>query len=127
MLDVNPETVCRLIVLARVFHAKEAVVIPQEPSSPSDDWALQVLADHADDELFLEFESIIADLEPDQQQQVVALLWLGRGDGTLEDWETLLEQAREQWNTRTAEYLIAHPYLADFLQEGLELQGYSCD
>jgi len=127
MLDVNPETVCRLIALARAFHAKEAVVIPQEPTSPSDDWALQVLADHAGDELFLEFESIIADLEPDQQQQVVALLWLGRGDGTLEDWAALLEQARDNWNTRTAEYLIAHPYLADFLQEALDMQGYSCD
>lgn len=127
MLDVNPETVCRLIALARAFHAKDVVVIPQDPTSPSDDWALQVLADHADDELFLEFESIIADLEPDQQQQIVALLWLGRGDGTLEDWAALLEQARDQWNPRTAEYLIAHPYLADFLQEALDMQGYSCD
>jgi len=127
MLDINPETVCRLIALARVFHAKEAVVIPEQPTSPSDDWAMQVLADHADDDAFLEFKSIIEDLEPDQQQQVVALFWLGRGDGALEDWAALLEQAEEDWNESTAEYLIAHPYLADYLQDALDMQGYSCD
>ncbi|NQD92459.1 DUF3775 domain-containing protein [Pseudomonas sp. CrR25] len=127
MLNVNPEIVCRLIALARVFHAKEAVVIPEQPTSPSDDWAMQVLADHADDDAFREFKSIVDDLEPDQQQQVVALFWLGRGDGALEDWGALLEQAEEDWNESTAEYLIAHPYLADYLQEALDLQGYSCD
>lgn len=127
MLDVNPETVCRLITLARVFHAKEAVVIPEQPTSPSDDWAMQILADHADDEVFLEFKSIIDDLEPDQQQQVVALLWLGRGDGTLEDWPELLEQAQDDWNPSTAEYLIAHPFLADHLLEALDMQGYACE
>lgn len=127
MLNVNPEIVCRMIVLARVFHAKEAVSIPQEPTSPSDDWALQVLADHEDDEVFQEFKSIVDDLEPDQQQEVVALLWLGRGDGPLEDWAALLEQAAADWNERTAEYLIAHPYLADHLLEALDLHGYSCD
>ncbi len=127
MLNVNSETVCRLITLAHVFHAKEAVVIPQEPTSPSDDWALQVLADHGGDEVFQEFKSIIDDLEPDQQQQVVALLWLGRGDAGLDDWAALLEQASDAWNERTAEYLIAHPFLADHLLEGLDLHGYSCE
>lgn len=124
MITVNPETVARLMDLARTFHAKEQVVIPQEPNSPSDDWALQALADHAGDEYYAEFESIIDDLEPDQQQEVVALMWLGRGDGTLEEWDDLLKQATEQWNPRTADYLIAHPFLAEYLREGLDLWGY---
>lgn len=127
MISVNPEIISRLIDLSRAFHAKEQVVIPQEPNSPSDDWALQVLADHEDDEYYAEFESIIDDLEPDQQQQVVALMWLGRGDAALEEWSDLLKQASEQWNERTAEYLIAHPFLAEYLQEGLDLHGYESD
>ena len=127
MISVNPETISRLIDLSRAFHAKEQVVIPQEPNGPSDDWALQVLADHEDDEYYAEFESIIDDLEPDQQQEVVALMWLGRGDAALEEWSDLLKQASEQWNERTAEYLIAHPFLAEYLQEGLDLHGYESD
>ncbi len=127
MINVNPETISRLIALGRAFQAKEEVVIPQEPNSPSDDWALQALADHADDEIFNEFASIVDDLEPDQQQEVVALLWLGRDDAPLEDWDALLMQAREQWNERTAEYLIAHPFLAEYLRAGLDMHGYESD
>ena len=47
MLNINPETVCFIIQRARQFHVKEQVVIPEIPNSPADDWALQMLADHA--------------------------------------------------------------------------------
>lgn len=127
MLDVNPETVCRLIDLAREFHAQEAVTIPEEPGSPADEWASDILAAHADDPALEEFRAIIADLDPDQQQQVVALLWIGRGDFSIDEWDEVLAQAADAWNERTADYLISHPMLADYLTEGLELHGYSCD
>lgn len=126
MLDLNPDIVCFLIDKAREFHSKEAVVIPEVPGSPTDDWARQVLADHEDDATYQEFKATIEDLEPDQQQTVVALLWLGRGDFELEEWEAVLDEARASWNEATADYLLAHPLLADFLQEGLYLHGYGC-
>ena len=127
MLDVNPDIVCRLIMLAREFHAQEEVVFPETSGSPSGDWAGQILASHGDDMTFQEFRSIIRDLEPDQQQQVVALLWLGRGDYSVDEWEEILEQTRDDWTAKTAEYLIAHPMLGDYLEEGLELLDYHCD
>ncbi len=80
MLEVNPETVRRLIQLAQEFHAKEGVAFPDETSDSSDDWALQVLADHSGDQSVHEFRSIVNDLDPDQQQEVLALMWLGRND-----------------------------------------------
>lgn len=127
MLDVNPATVCFLIDKAHEFHVKEEVVLPDTPGSPSEDWALQVMADHVDDSTFLEFKSTVADLEPDQQAQLVALLWLGRGDYAVEEWDEAVAEAGRLRNKRTAEYLIAHPLLADYLEEGLELLGYSCE
>lgn len=127
MLDINPDIVCRLIELSREFHAQEEVVFPEIEGSPSGDWATQMLANHVDDMSFQEFKSIVRDLEPGQQQQVVALLWTGRGDFSEEEWEDALEQARYEWNLKTAEYLIVHPLLAEHLEEGLELLGYSCD
>lgn len=127
MLDVNPDTVCRLIDLAREFHAQEEVVIPDEPESPGDDWAIQILAAHGSDATFQEFKTIVEDLEPDQQQQVVALLWLGREDYSIDEWEEAVEEARYNWSDHTAEYLMAHPYLADHLALGLELHGYGCE
>jgi len=127
MLDLNPETVCKLIQLAREFHVQEEVVIPEVRGNPSGDWATQTLASHADDLTFQEFRSIVLDLEPGQQQQIVALLWLGREDYTLDDWDEMLEQAQTDWTPKTAEYLIVHPLLAEFLTEGLGLFGYTCD
>ena len=126
-LELNPDTVCFLIDKAREFHAKEEVVIPDTPGSPTEDWALQVLADHVDDATYQEFRATVNDLEPDQQHQLVALLWLGRGDYDIAEWDEAVTEARRLSNRRTAEYLIAHPMLADYLEEGLAELDYSCE
>lgn len=127
MLDINPDTVCFLIDKAHEFHSKEEVVIPDTPGSPTEDWALQVLADHGDDASFQEFRSTVADLEPDQQAQLVALLWIGRGDYEVGEWDAAVAEARRLRTTRTAEYLIAHPMLADYFEDALDQLGYSCE
>lgn len=127
MLEMNPEIVCLIITRAREFHAKEQVVLPEEPFNPGDDWALQTLADHLDDLTYREVIDAIDNLEPDQQASLVALMWLGRGDFDVEEWDAALTQAQEQANDRTAEYLLATPLVADFLEEGLDLLGYSCE
>jgi len=127
MLDVDPDTVCFLISKAREFHAKEEVVIPDVPDSPADDWGRQALADHINDPTFQEFKTTFDDLEPDQQFNIVALLWLGRGDFETGEWQEALDEARDSWTPETAEYLIAHPLLADYLLEGMIQLGYSCD
>ena len=126
MLDLNPETVCLFIAKAREFHAKEEVVIPEEPNSPSEDWALQVLADHLGDYTYDEMKNLFEDLEPDQQVSVLALMWLGRGDFEEDEWENALAEARDQWNTGVCDLLIATPLVSDYLEEGLGLLGYSC-
>ena len=127
MFDVNPDTVCFMIDKAREFHGKEEVVLPDVPDSPSEDWGLQALADHVGDSTFQEFKSTFDNLEPDQQQSVVALFWIGRGDFDKEEWDEAFEEARVNWTDSTAEYLLAHPLLADYLSEGMELFDYRCD
>ena len=77
--------------------------------------------------LMAEIKSTVNDLEPDQQQALVALMWLGRGDYDVEEWTQALEAAHDAWNMRTAEYLIATPLVADYLEEGLSQLGYSCE
>ena len=123
-MDLNPETVQFIIDKAREFHVKEEVTIPEEPLSPSDDWARQILADHADDPSYQEIKTTIDDLEPDQQVTLVALMWLGRGDYATEEWDNAIESAKDSWNERTAEYLIGTPLLADYLTAGLDELGY---
>lgn len=127
MLELNPETVCFLISKAKEFHAKEQVTIPDEALSPTEDWARQALADHADDLTFQEFKAAVDDLEPDQQAAVVALMWLGRGDYSEDQWDDAVAEAQAQWTPTTAEYLMTRPLVADYLTEGLFLLGHSCE
>jgi len=127
MLTIHPDAVCFLITKAREFQAKEDVVIPDEPFAPSDDWALQILADHIDDLTLQEVRSAVADLDPERQAELVALMWLGRGDYELEEWETAVTDAADSLGDNTADYLLGHPMVADYLEEGLIKHGYSCD
>ncbi|HEX6929865.1 MAG TPA: DUF3775 domain-containing protein, partial [Gammaproteobacteria bacterium] len=69
----------------------------------------------------------IDDLEPVQQAELVSLMWLGRGDYDVDEWEDIRQQAKEQWTEHTAEYLLATPLVADYLEEGLSLLGFSCE
>ncbi|MFO8026006.1 DUF3775 domain-containing protein [Thiohalophilus sp.] len=127
MLELNPERICNIIQLAREFHAKEAVVIPERPNNSSDDWALQVLADHRDDPVYQELSYAIDDMEPDQQAQLLALAWLGREDYALDEWDAAVRMAVENLVSSSARQIIAIPYIADYLEEGLRLHGYRCE
>lgn len=57
----------------------------------------------------------------------MTLAWLGRDDYSASDWPAVREEAARAHNQRTAEYLLGMPLVADFLEEGLSMRGYSCE
>jgi hypothetical protein len=127
-LDINPETVSYIVNMAREFHAKEQGADTGDNMNADEDWAMQTIADHADDPTFNELKIAIEDLEPDQQVQLVALMWVGRGNFSAEEWEGAVKEAGDNWNSNTADYLIGTPLVADYLQEGLnQLEYFSED
>jgi len=128
MLHIDPDTVCFIIAKAREFQAKEGVVIPEDiPDSPSDNWALQILADHDDDHTLAEVQGAINDLDDDALVELVALMWLGRGDYTIDEWEAAVADAGDERSDHTAKYLLAHPQVSFYLEEGLVAHGLSCE
>lgn len=56
----------------------------------------------------------------DDQCQIVALAWVGRGDYQRDEWGDAVKVAREQHNNRTAEYLLGMPLLPDYLEDALD-------
>ncbi|MFZ0209190.1 MAG: DUF3775 domain-containing protein [Roseiarcus sp.] len=126
-LSISPETVRAIISMARRFDAKDAVTDPDPGSNGTDDGMLEVLEDHADDPVRAEITTFIHDLNVDEQVDLVALTWLGRGDGDLDNWDDLRAEASRAHNNRTASYLLGTPLLADYLGEALSLFGQSCD
>lgn len=132
-LDMNPDTVQRLIELARQIQGREETDIADDREAASAvtrreyEEAGAELAPPPLDTASAEFRSIIDDLEPDQQQQVVALFRLGRGEYDVEEWDDALAAAGDDWNPATADYLLGHALLADSLADGLVTLGYSVE
>lgn len=126
-MDVDPAVVCFLIVKAREFDAKVAPVEPDPGSNPSDEQMREVLEDYSDDPVVEEITAAIDSLNVDQQCDLVALAWLGRGDEDASAWDDLAASARERHSDHTADYLLGMPRLGDYLEEGLAQLGYSCD
>ncbi|HLM13302.1 MAG TPA: DUF3775 domain-containing protein [Reyranella sp.] len=126
-LTVSSESVCFIIVKAREFDAQDVVTDPDSGSNATDDGAASVLEAHPDDLTQKELVAFINALSEEEQADLVALLWLGRGDGTLEDWDDLRDEAQRQHNNRTAAYLLGEPLLSDHLEEGLSQFGLTCE
>jgi Protein of unknown function (DUF3775) len=126
-LSIATEKVCFLIVKAREFDAKDVVTDPGDASNATDDSMISVLEDHREDSVADEIRGFIDALNEDEQTELVALAWLGRGDGAIDDWDELRAESARAHNSRTAAYLLGMSILADHLEEGLAEFGRSCD
>ncbi len=127
MPDINPEKVCFIIAKARVFDVKEGAADPDEASNPSDDDYREVLGAFEGDPVAEELKGFIDALDEDEQAELVALLWVGRGDFDAEQWPEALATARSRHTGSTSEYLMGVPVLADYLEEGLAAFNVSCE
>src|ERR1700724_355557 len=125
-LSIVTDKVCFIAIKAREFDVKDLVTEPDPGSNPTDDGMIAVLEDHPDDPVLRELTDFIGGLSEDERVDLAALAWLGRGDGTIEDWGELRAQAASEHSRRTAHYLLGLPLLAYYLEEGLSEFGESC-
>jgi hypothetical protein len=94
VLGINPDKVCHVIAKARVFDAKEDVSDPDSGSNAADDGMTDVLEDLPDDATYQELIEFIRSLDEDEQINLVALAWLGRGTYDIGEWREALREAR---------------------------------
>ena len=125
-LGIATDKVCFVIVKARQFDVKEGNADPNSGSDAIDDGFTDVLEDKPDDPVFRELTGFINGLDIEEQLNLVALAWLGRGTYDKSEWEEALKVARQEHNNRTARYLLGLPLLGDCLEEGLSQFGRSC-
>jgi hypothetical protein len=130
-LAISREKVSFLIDKAQEFDVKDLPADENSGSNPSDDNQIDVLEDNGGDSVTSEMASFIRAMNEDEQTDLVALMWLGRGDGTLEQWEDLRREATERRSEyrnprwETVRYLLGEPLLGDLLAEGLDKFGIS--
>jgi hypothetical protein len=127
-LTISTEKICFVVVKAREFDVKDAdTTLDDDGSNPTDDRMIEVLEARPDDPIDQELVAFIEAMSEDEQVDLVTLTWLGRGDGTLEEWTELRAEAARMHNRRTASYLLGVPLLPDYLEEALAEFGRSCE
>ena len=118
-LAISPEKVFFIVAKSRQSDGKAT------ESDLAADSSNNMLEGNCKDPDRSELSGFIRGLNVDEQIDLVALMWLGRGDGDLDSWRDLHAEASRAHNNRTSSYLIATPMLADYLEEALTQFGKS--
>jgi hypothetical protein len=121
-LDISPEKVAWIIERAREFEAKVAPFDDGDPEAIEDQYG-SVLENQKDDPILQELAGFFAALNEDEEANLVAIAWIGRGTYGAEEWGRALATARAEKTTGTGRYLLGMPLLADHLADGMAALG----
>ena len=128
-MDIALDKVCEIILRARAIDVKDGDAETLSGSNPIDDANALTLVDNADDATEEELREVIAGLNEDERHDLIALVYIGRGDLEPEEWVEAVRLAREREDRAslsTADWLLGIPNLGDLLDEGLAAMGRSC-
>ena len=127
MLQTTLEQLAYIIEKAREFDVQTAPVDSDSGSNPSDDNDVTILEATDDNPTLQELTAALDVLDDEQRIELLALVWVGRGDFDRSEWRDALAQAREVHDENETSYLLGTPLLADYLETALDLLGYSLE
>ncbi len=127
MLEIAPEKVAHIIVKAREYDAKTGAWDDSAKAGDAEEEPDSILEDFTSDPTRAELAGFINALNIDEQVHLVALVWVGRGTFTAEEFDEAVETARSERVVSTSRYLLGMPLLADYLEEGLDKLGISVE
>ena len=126
-LRISTEKVCDFIEAAREVAGK----VPStagDHTTTGDDSPLVSIEDYPDeDDRRREMVEFIAGLNVDEQIDLLALILMGRGDYEFADWDAAVSEAEGRIAARAPDYMIGDAALPEYLGDGLEAFGLTCD
>lgn len=72
-----------------------------------------------------ELRPLIERLGRDEQAELVAIMWIGRGAFEASDWQEARKTAQAEASTPCADYVLGTPHFTDHIETGLEALGIS--
>ena len=129
-LRISSEKVCAFIETARELAGK----VPStagDRTTTGDDSKL-VTIEEADgigedqDARRQQAVEFIAGLNVEEQTDLLALIWLGRGDYDISEWDDAVSEAEARIAARDPDYMIGDAALPEYLGDALEAFGMSC-
>lgn len=123
---ISLDKICFLIERAHEFEDKGTPTEIGGDETHLEDPDLDDLDGSYSDPIQDELASFFENLNQDEELDLVALMWIGRGTYEVDDWVEAREVAEKEATQSTAEYLLGTPLLAEHLENGLEAFGLSC-
>src|SRR5436309_15992368 len=124
---ISSEKVCALIEVAREL----AGIVPStagDRTTTGDDSRLVTMEGDPDNNVRRrEAIEFVAGLNVEEQTDLLALIWLGRGDYEIGEWDDAVSEAEARIAARDPDYMIGDAALPEYLGDGLEAFGKSCD
>jgi len=126
-LRISAEKVCALIEAARELAGK----VPStagDRTTTGDDSKLVTLEEYPGyDDRRQQTVEFIAGLNVDEQIDLLALIWLGRGDYGIEEWDAALAEAEARIAARDPDFMIGDAALPEYLGDALNEFDMTCD
>ncbi len=119
-LPFNDARIEELVLRFNAVMAKEGTNISDLGGNASDDEVTVTLQETGDDLSRDEITQEIESMNDEQQDALVALFWIGRGDAEPAAWEQTKALARQQHEGLVSRYLLGQPEVGEFLTAGLE-------
>ena len=126
MPEISTDKVCYVIAKARELESEDEG-LAADGSNAGDDKFVSVTTDAAFGSVRAELSAFIEAMDVDEQCELVALTWVGRGEFTAEEWVSAVAEARSRRERPTSDYLLGNPMLAAHLKSGLAEFNESCD
>jgi hypothetical protein len=119
-LPFNDTRIEELVLRFNAVMAKEGTNISDLGGNATDDQVTMTLQETEGDLSRNEITQEIESMNDEQQDALVALFWIGRGDAEPAAWEQTKALAREQHEGLVSRYLLGKPMVGEYLTEGLE-------
>ena len=130
-LRISTDKVCAFIEAARELAGKVPSTAGDRTTTGDDSRLVTIGGSgqdiHEDDDRRREMVEFVAGLNVEEQTDLLALIWLGRGDYDLAEWDDALDEAEARIAARDPDYMIGDAALPEYLGGGLEAFGRSCD
>ncbi|MCA8904958.1 MAG: DUF3775 domain-containing protein [Hyphomonas sp.] len=132
-LTIDPEVAYRIAELAETYqgeayaHEEDSFVVDNDPGDdPIPD--VEAIVDEAEkphaDVLDDELEGLINGLNIDAKHDLLALIWVGRGDFDADDWASARRAAREAEPFSVIDYIEELQSGGDYIEDALIALGY---
>lgn len=126
-LRISTDKVCDFIEAAREVAGLVEPTTGDKTTTGDDSKLVTIEENPAEDDRRGQMIEFINGLNTAEQTDLLALIYLGRGDFDIAEWHDAVGEAAMRLDDRSAEYMIGDAALPEYLGAGLDAFGRSCD